>query len=98
MDYERHLTLDARLVMLRAMSEQVNGSLNEVLLEAVLDRFGHRRNRDWIRTQLRELKNLGAVTLTEAGTVMIGSITRLGVDHVERRAVIEGVSRPSPEV
>lgn len=97
MDYERHLTLDARLVMLRAMHEQANGSLNEALLEIVLDKFGHRRNRDWIRTQLRELKNLGAVTLTEAGTVMVGSITRLGIDHVERRAVIEGVSRPSPE-
>lgn len=55
MDYERHLTLDARLVMLRAMHEQANGSLNEALLEIVLDKFGHRRNRDWIRTQLREL-------------------------------------------
>ncbi len=97
-DYERHLTLDARLVMLRAMRDQTDGRMNEVILEAVLDSFGHRRNRDWIRTQLRELKNLGAVTLTEAGTVMIGAITRLGLDHVERRAIIEGVARPSPEV
>lgn len=28
---------------------------------------------------------------------MVAAITRSGVDHVERRAIIEGVARPSPE-
>ena len=35
--------------------------------------------------------------LTEAGTVLIAELTRAGLDHVERRAFLEGVERPSPE-
>jgi hypothetical protein len=29
---------------------------------------------------------------------MIAELTRRGRDHVERRTVIEGIARPSPEV
>lgn len=97
MNYEHHLLGDARLVILKALSLQTDGRLNEVILEAELDRFGHRRSREWIRTQLLKLKELGAVTLVEAGTVMIASITKLGLAHVERREIIDGVARPSPE-
>lgn len=98
MSYEQHLARDARLVILRALAAQTDGRLNEVILEAELDRFGHRRSRAWVRTQLRALAELGAVTVTEVATVMIASITRLGLAHVERREVIDGVARPSPEV
>jgi hypothetical protein len=35
--------------------------------------------------------------VTEIGTIMVAAITRSGVDHVERRTIIEGVARPSPE-
>ena len=45
---------------------------------------------------MRTLAELGAVTLREAGTVLIATITRAGIDHVERRGIIEGVLRPSP--
>lgn len=95
-DYLTHLEQNARLVILRALADQTDGTLNETLLVAVLDTFGHRRSRDWVRQQLRQLADVGGVVVTEAGTVMIAEITRLGIDHVERRAVIEGVSRPSP--
>jgi hypothetical protein len=50
-----------------------------------------------VRTQLRALADLGAVTLTEAGSVMIASLTRAGLDHVDGRGIIEGVRRPSPD-
>jgi len=50
-----------------------------------------------VRTQLAKLEELGAVTLTEAGSVKIAEITRAGIDHVERRATIEGIARPSPK-
>lgn len=98
LNFEEHSARDARLVILRGLSEQMDGRMNETLLTALLETFGHNRSRDWVRTQLQKLRELGAVTITEAGTVYIGSITRAGLDHVQRRSVIEGVARPSPEV
>lgn len=98
MNYEEHLTQDARLVILKELAEQAkrgDGRLNEVLLEKVLDVFGHRRSRDWIRNQLRKLEELGGVHLSEAGSVLVATLTRAGLDHVERRSFIEGVARPS---
>lgn len=98
MNYDQLLTLDARLVILKALSLQTDGRLNEVILTAELDSFGHRRSREWVRTQLEALRELGAVTVTEAGSVKVASITKLGMAHVDRRQVIDGVARPSPEV
>jgi hypothetical protein len=97
MNYDEHLTRNARLIILRALTEQTDGRLNESMLVHVLDGFGHRRSRQWVRTQLLKLKELGAVTITEAGSVMVAGITQLGQAHVERREVIDGVDRPSPE-
>lgn len=98
MKFNDYLTADARLVVLKELAAQPDGRLNEALIEKVLDVFGHTRSRDWIRTQLRKLEELGAVHVIEAGTVLVAAITRAGLDHVERRSFIEGVARPSPEV
>lgn len=97
MNYEERLTADARLVMLRAMYAQTDYRLNEAILESELDRFGHRRSRQWVRTQLEALRELGAVSVTEAANVKIGGLTKLGIAHVERRQIIDGVARLSPE-
>lgn len=97
MNYTDLLIADARLCILRELSDQVDGRLNEVGLMRVLDAFGIKRSRDWVRTQLRALDELGAVNLTEIGTVMVAALTKLGRAHVERRQVIEGVARPSDE-
>jgi len=86
---------DARLVILRELASQVDGRLNETGLVHVLDLFGIRRTREWVRTQLLALAQLDAVTVEEVGTVMVASLTRHGRDHVDRRAVIDGVARPS---
>ncbi|MAZ84135.1 MAG: hypothetical protein CME90_11085 [Hoeflea sp.] len=98
MSYEEHLQADARLTILKELSRQTDGRLNETVLTAVLDAFGYRKSRDWVRTQLRALEDIGAITLAQAGTVFIASITRAGQDHVDRRTILEGVQRPSPEV
>lgn len=86
---------DARLVILKELAGQVDGRLNEVALIHVLDAFGIKRSREWVRTQLLALAELDAVTVEEVGTVMVASLSRRGHDHVERRAVIDGVARPS---
>lgn len=93
--YDEHLTQDARLVILRALNDQPDGRLNESIISVVLETFAHRRSREWVRQQLRFLQDMGAVRNTEAGTVLISEITRNGVDHVERRTILEGVKRPS---
>ena len=97
MSYEEHLQHDARLVILRGLASEMDGRLNEIALTRLLDDFGYRRSREWVRTQIGKLKELGAVTVAEAGTVHIATITRAGIDHVERRSAIDGVARPSPE-
>lgn len=95
---DEHLTQDARLVILKELTRQTAGSLNDTMLNRVLDVFGHHRSREWTRTQIRKMAELGAVSVTEAGSVLIASITRAGLDHVERRSIIDGIARPSPEV
>ena len=97
MSYLDHMVADARLVILKALSKQTDGRLNEVIITAELDSFGHKRSREWVRTQLNKLEELGALINVLQGTVMVAGITRLGLAHVERREVIDGVAKPSPE-
>jgi repressor of nif and glnA expression len=94
--YEEHVRKDARLIILKELALQTDGRLNETILTAALDAFGHNRSREWVRTEMRKLEELGAVRLAEAGSVLVAAITRAGIDHVERRSVIEGIARPSP--
>lgn len=86
---------DARLIILQELVKQVDGRLSDVMLQRTLDVFGIRRDRDWLRTQLRKLEAVGAVELTVAGSVLVAKIQRPGRDHVEERGVLEGVTRPA---
>lgn len=95
MSYEDKTAEDGRLVILKELALQVDGRLNEVTLQRVLETFAITRSREWVRTQLRKLAELEAIRITEAGTVMIAEIRTLGRNHVERRERIEGVTRPS---
>jgi hypothetical protein len=96
-DYAAFAARSARLCMLKLLHGMVDGRANETLLSRVLDDFGHRATRDYVRTQMRKLDEVGAVRLSEMGPYLVASITRAGMDHMERRAVIEGIARPSPE-
>lgn len=87
---------EARLIMLRELHAQSNYSLSDSLLQPVLESFGIAKSRDWIREELNYLVDVGAVTTVTAGSVMVATLERKGVEHVERRLVIEGVKRPSP--
>lgn len=97
MSYEDKTAEDGRLVILKELASQVDGRLNELSLQRVLETFAITRSREWVRTQMRKLAELEAVRITEAGTVMIAQIRTLGRNHVERRDRIEGVSRPSDD-
>lgn len=95
MSYDEYMTADARLVILKELAKQPDGRLNEVVLVRVLDVFGHVRSREWVGEQITWLAEKGAVEVTRAGTVLVARITTIGVNHIERRAFIEGVNKPS---
>ncbi len=88
----------ARLIMLRSLAEQSDRRLNSALLQEDLAlRWAINKPRDWVHDELRWLEEMGAVTMTTAASVLIATLTQKGLDHVERRIVITGVKRPSPE-
>lgn len=88
---------DARLIILKALNMQPGGQLNETLIDEALQSFGHNRTRDWVRQQLKWLADMGAVVLEEPGSVFVATLTRAGLDHIERKAFLEGVKIPRPE-
>ncbi len=93
--YSAFIDENVRLIILKALSMEVNGSLNDSLLERELERFGYHKPRSYLRNQLRWLETTGsAVRVNEAGTALIATLTRTGRDHVERRLVLDGVQRP----
>lgn len=95
-DYSKRIREDARLIILKALAEQVNESLaSNILEEEVLPRFAIRQDRAWVHTQLDYLANLGAITVASEGTVKVATLTKMGQRHLERSIAIEGVTRPS---
>src|SRR4051794_21562037 len=87
---------DARLIILRELHAQSNYALNDSLLREVLEGFGISKTRPWVREELNYLREVGAVSLSIAGSVTVAQLLPKGVEHVERRQLIEGVKRPSP--
>jgi hypothetical protein len=87
---------DARLIILRELHQQSNYSLNDSLLRETLESFGIARTRDWVREEINYLADIGAVSRTAVGSVVVATLMPKGVEHVERRLTIEGVKRPSP--
>lgn len=95
MSFDRIVREEARLIILKALAAEVNSRLNSELLRLSLESFGIARTRDWVHAELGYLQDIGAVTLTEAGTVRIAALTQRGMDHVMRTIAIDGVKRPS---
>jgi len=93
-DLAEQIAKEARLYILRELAEQTNGRLSASLLKRVLDAHEIHRDRDWIETQLEKLEALGAISIIHAGTMPIAVIERVGLDHLEQRAVISGIARP----
>ncbi len=87
---------DARLIILRELHAQANYALNDSLLQQTLEGFGISKTREWVREEIAYLERVGAVSRTAAGSVVVARLLAKGVEHVERRLVIEGVKRPSP--
>lgn len=96
MSYENDtIRPDARLIILKALASQTDERLHSGYLAEELLRFGIDRPREWIHSELDWLAEMGAVTLTRPGTVVVATLTEKGARHLRRALVIEGINRPS---
>jgi hypothetical protein len=95
MSLDRIIREEARLIILRALAAQVDDRLNSELLRAELVTFGITRPRAWVHGEMDYLKEMGAIAVTDAGSVKVATLTEKGARHVDRQIAIEGVKRPS---
>lgn len=95
MSYADYLRKDIRLVILRTLTEMPSYRANSSVLTNVLDQFGHSVTRDLVKTELRWLAEQGTLEVTEAGSVLVATLTERGQAVAEGRARIDGINRPS---
>lgn len=94
-DWDRIRRERGRLVILKALAEQTNGTLDSSMIEEIMPLFAIRESRQWIHEQMEYLAQHHAIQLTTAGTVMIATLKTLGKRHLSRDDIIIGVTRPS---
>lgn len=99
MSYGDHLQQHLRLAILRVPAGQPNHASNDSFVTDVVRTLGFNPTRDAVRAELRWLESVNAVRIDDAtfpGTWVV-TLRERGLDHVERRLLIDGVRRPSPE-
>lgn len=94
MSFADYLRKDVRLVTLRVLSEMPSYRANSSVVAGLMDQFGHSVTRDQIKTELRWLEEQGLVTIDQAGSVLVATLTERGQDVAEGRAVVDGIARP----
>jgi DNA-binding transcriptional ArsR family regulator len=95
MSMEKIIREQARLIILKALAKEVNETSNSDLLRYELQTFGLDKSRAWIHDELAYLREMGAITVSEAGTVKVVTLAEKGAEHLRRQIAIEGVQRPS---
>lgn len=96
------LAEDRRLIILRALAEDHDYSLNDFILKRALASLGHEVSRDMLRGDLTWLKDQRLITLRELflhhpddGGIWVARATEDGID-VARGRPHPGVARPAP--
>ncbi|QIO60676.1 hypothetical protein [Rhizobium leguminosarum] len=94
-DYARLRREDARLIILKEIAQQKNRTLSSGMMDPALEQFAIYEDRPWIHQQIDYLETMGAVTVVNAGTVKIVTITNAGMRHLKCQVFIEGIKEPS---
>ena len=99
MSYQRFVTEDRRLAILRILSEDTDYTVNDSILSTVLTTFGHDVPRDTLRADLAWLAEQELVTVDPIrdGRIYVARLSGRGLDVAQGRAVVPGVKRPRPE-
>lgn len=97
MSDQEAIDADVRLIILKELADQPAHQVNETIITGTLEQFAYIKTREYVRAQLRSLEDLGAIRLRKMGSIMVAQLLRPGLEHLERRAFLEGVGRPSVE-
>ena len=99
MNYRAHLDRDLRLAVLKILNGEAGYRLNSAALSAVLDGLGYRRSRANLHSHLRFLQEAGGVAIraVDEGHIVVATLTQAGREHVEARAMLEGVAPAEPD-
>lgn len=89
---------EARLLILRGLAEENDGTLSSKLIARKLQVYGINQDREWIHEEMRYLARLDGIRITEAETVLVGTITAKGRSHLPRRYKIEAVDWPTDPI
>lgn len=93
--YEKFLTEDRRLCILRLLTES-NNSANDRVLMLGLESLGYRHfPRETIREDIRFLIDHGLVSDEWFNDVLVCTITRRGVEVAQGKIQVPGISKPS---
>ena len=96
MSFAELKTQDIRLVILRCLCEDPSYTLNESILQSMLDALGHGVSRDRVRTELAWLAEQGLLTTNDVVGVQVATLTARGCDVACGKATQPGVKRPRP--
>lgn len=94
-DMDTLMREQARLIILKALAQQVDETLNSDLMVHELEPFGIRKSRAWVHEEFGFLSEMGAVAVTPVGSIQVATLTEKGHRHLRREIAIEGVKRPS---
>jgi hypothetical protein len=97
-DFVDHYRADARLIILRKLASWPDGSLSSKMLQRELFTFAVNEDREWVEEEMRYLEKFDALRISQAGSVLIGTITPKGRSHLARRLRIAGVDWPSEAI
>jgi len=95
-NYEKLITEDRRLVLLRLLAEARGYTLNASILTMALQRFGHDAARAVVLADLDWLDEIGLIQHIERDPVVVAKLTSAGADVAAGRSVVTGVKRPAP--
>ena len=96
--FEQLNQADRRLVILRALAEDSDYSVNEFILRRMLEVMKHKISRDLMRTELVWLEEQGLVSVEEVEGTMMATLTGRGKDVADGAVVVPGVQRPEPGI
>jgi len=88
---------DARLSILRALTEAPEYRLNESILHRIANAFGLSLARHQVAAEIEWLRDAGLVKAEKLGDMWVATATSLGLDVAAGRTIRDGVTRPSPK-
>lgn len=99
-EFARIVSDNRSVAILRALHRLPGYGTNERVMGAWLEELALGDTREAIRAELQRLETLLVIRCErrgEGGEVMVFTLTERGIDHLEGRAVAEGIPRIGPD-